>query len=364
MYSVDPGFDRPGVLTARMSLQGERYSDPARLRMFYDEGLERIRRLPGVRSAAVVNGVPIERALNLNVDVLDGPEKIEDALTDWRYASPDYFDTLRIRVVAGRGITDADRAGAPPVVVVSEEFARRFFKGSTALGRHVRVFDADGSMEIVGIVKDLKEGGLKGRADSGDVCPDGSGARRRDPNHAQLFSGELGRPRRRSGSCPGSPDRGIDPHARSAAAVLVLPNDGPGEEPGGRNRTLPDDAAHDVRRHRTPAGRCGCLRTRWRTPSRNGHASSAFASRSAPRAPVFSGPSSGAAPHSRSSGSRLGTLAALAATKTLQGFVWNVSPSAPVTFVAVGVVLLVAGAASLSPRSAPSGSNPMTALRE
>jgi predicted permease len=161
LRAVDPGFDPHGVLTARMSLQGERYVTSEALTRFYDEGLSRIRSLPGVRAAAVVNGVPLERALNLNVDVLDGPEKIEDALTDWRYATPGYFSAMAIPIVAGRAFTDADRAGATPVAVVSEEFARRFFKGTPAIGRHIRVYDADGAIEIVGIARDLKEGGLR-----------------------------------------------------------------------------------------------------------------------------------------------------------------------------------------------------------
>jgi predicted permease len=164
LRAVDPGFDPRGVLAARMSMQGDRYADPSAVNRFYQEGLDRIRRLPGVRAAAVASGIPIARALNLNVDVLDGPEKIERALIDWRYVTPGYFETMRIPVVSGRGFTDADRAGAPPVAVVSEEFARRFFKGTAALGRHIRVFAADGSLEIVGIVADLKEGGLKFRA--------------------------------------------------------------------------------------------------------------------------------------------------------------------------------------------------------
>ena len=77
LRAVDPGFDPHGVLTARMSLQGERYATPEALNRLYEDGLERLRRIPGVRAAAVVNGVPLERALNLNVDVLDGPEKFE-----------------------------------------------------------------------------------------------------------------------------------------------------------------------------------------------------------------------------------------------------------------------------------------------
>jgi predicted permease len=110
-----------------------------------------------------VSGLPLEAALNLNVDVLDGAvdEQVSNALTDWRYATAGYFDTLGIPIVAGRGFTNADRAGAPPVAVVSETFARRILKGR-ALGRHIRIFDADGSMEVVGIVADLREGGLRG----------------------------------------------------------------------------------------------------------------------------------------------------------------------------------------------------------
>jgi len=163
LRAVDPGFDPRGVLTARMSLQGERYSTPEALNRLFDEGLARIRAIPGVREAAVVNGLPLEQALNLNVDVLDGPQdqQVQDALTDWRYATAGYFEAMDIKMVAGRGFTNADTAGAPPVAVVSEEFARRLFKGQSALGRHIRIFSADGFIEIVGVATDLREGGFR-----------------------------------------------------------------------------------------------------------------------------------------------------------------------------------------------------------
>ena len=163
LRAVDPGFDPRGILTARMSLQGERYSTPEAVNRLYDEGMRRLGSIPGVRAVAAVSGLPMERALNLNVDVLDGPqeERVENALTDWRYATAGYFEAMRIAVVEGRGFTEADAAGAPPVAVVSEAFARRFFRGTSAIGRRVRIYDADGSLEIVGVARDLKEGGLK-----------------------------------------------------------------------------------------------------------------------------------------------------------------------------------------------------------
>jgi predicted permease len=163
MRSIDPGFDSRGLLTARMSLQGDRYATTADFNRFFDQALERIRRIPGVEAASIVNGVPIERGLNLNVDVLDGPELIERAVVDWRYASLDYFDTMRIPIVAGRAFNDGDRAGAPPIAVVNEEFARRFLKGTNAIGHHIRVFRDDGSIEIVGVAKNLRERQLTGR---------------------------------------------------------------------------------------------------------------------------------------------------------------------------------------------------------
>jgi predicted permease len=163
LRAVDPGFDPSNLLTARMSLQGERYAKPDDLNRLYDQGLERIRRIPGVRAAAVASGIPIERALNLNVDVLDGPKKVERAVVDWRYTTPEYFQAMGIPIVAGRGFTAEDRKGAQPVAVVSQDFVKRFFDGANPLGKHIRVFDADGAMEIVGVVADLKERGLKAR---------------------------------------------------------------------------------------------------------------------------------------------------------------------------------------------------------
>jgi predicted permease len=161
MRAIDPGFDPRGVLTARMSLQGERYATADGINRFFAEGLDRIRRIPGVRSAAVVNSVPIDRGLNLNVDVLDGPEAVEDQITDWRYASTDYFTTMGISIVSGRGFTESDRAGAPAVAVVSEQFASRYLKNTDPIGHHIRIYTSE-SLEIVGVAKDLREGGLVG----------------------------------------------------------------------------------------------------------------------------------------------------------------------------------------------------------
>jgi putative ABC transport system permease protein len=164
LRAVDPGFDARGVVRARMSLQGGRYASAADANRFFEQGLDRLRAIPGVRGAAVVNGVPIERGLNLGVQILDGPNATPDRRqVEWRYASADYFPVMGIPIVAGRGFTDRDRAGAPPVAVVNEAFVRLYLKGTTGLGHHIRAYDSDGPIEIVGVARDVREGGLKSR---------------------------------------------------------------------------------------------------------------------------------------------------------------------------------------------------------
>ena len=207
MRAVDPGFDPARVVTARMSLQGESYAKPEAYTRFFEQGLERLRRIPGVHAAAVVNGVPIERGLNLNVDILDvrdrnGKLQFENALTDWRYASTDYFSTMGIRIVEGRGFEDGDRAGAAPVAVVNEAFARQFFKDTRAIGQHIRVFDSDGAIEIVGIAKDVREAGLIGPILAVMYVPVLQANPLGRQRFAHLLSDELGRPRRHAWSGP------------------------------------------------------------------------------------------------------------------------------------------------------------------
>ena len=162
LRAVDLGFDATNVLTARMSLMGERYGSSDAVNRLYDQGLERLRRVPGVQSAAVVNGIPIEYGLNLNFDMLETSER-ETHLTDWRYATADYFRTLGIEVVRGRGLSETDTRGAPRVAVVSAQFVRTYYPDTDPIGRQIQIYTSDGPIEIVGVAEDLREGGLSGR---------------------------------------------------------------------------------------------------------------------------------------------------------------------------------------------------------
>ena len=254
LRAVDPGFDPRGVLTARMSLQGERYAMPEALTRFYDEGLARIRSIPGVRAAAVVNGVPLERALNLNVDVLDGPEKIEDALTDWRYATPGYFAAMGIPIVAGRAVLRSRsrrryssrrrERGVRPAILQGHTGDRpphpRLRRRRRHRDRRHRARSQRGRAAVPAAAGDVRAG----RAD----------ARKGAVHDAQLLPRQLGGARRPAGRRADSRDRGTDPRRRSPSAVLHVQDDGRVPAEGDCGRTVSDDDSWGVRRYRPAAG--------------------------------------------------------------------------------------------------------------
>ena len=166
LRAVDPGIDPEGVVTAQMSLAGEPAPEE-RLRR-YVALLEELEASPGIESAALTNGLPVERGLNLPIFVPGEEDSGNLASVDWRYVTPGFFETLGIPVMRGRATTAADgEEGA--VVVVNEAFARRFFEGSEPLGRVLELYregpdGVDRPREIVGVVGDVKGRGLAGDA--------------------------------------------------------------------------------------------------------------------------------------------------------------------------------------------------------
>jgi putative ABC transport system permease protein len=161
------GFRTDHVLTMRLSLPQVRYSGDEQVAAFYSQLLDRIKPLPGVQSAGAVSQLPLSGAY------ASGSTSVEDTSAgaglplfmnypyieaDRRSVSPDYFSTLGIPLVKGRYLSEADAEKAPRAVVVDENFARRFWPGGDAIGKHVSV----GQMiwgEIAGIVAHVKHYG-------------------------------------------------------------------------------------------------------------------------------------------------------------------------------------------------------------
>jgi predicted permease len=168
---VEPGFDS-GVLTVRLSLPRTSYGELASVSRFYRELESRVLALPGVVSVGASNHVPLNGALaSADYKVADRPPASEDQLptAQYRMVTPAYFETMGIPLLAGRAFGDDDREGGALVAVISEALARQSFPGRDPVGLHLMVADnPEGfrSMEVVGVAGDVKHTSLEA-----DVLP-------------------------------------------------------------------------------------------------------------------------------------------------------------------------------------------------
>lgn len=167
MAQVDVGVDPANVLTFEVQPPESRVAT-AEAPAFVQRVLESLRDVPGVRSASVDGGAPLAGSASTLMHIVgraDGPSGPPLVLR--HYVGPEHFETLGIPIRSGRGFTDADRAGAPRVVIVSESAARRFFPAGDALGQRVwfegsTLTSPAESGEIIGIVGDVKYDNLIG----------------------------------------------------------------------------------------------------------------------------------------------------------------------------------------------------------
>lgn len=168
LVEQDPGFEAGGLLTFQLELPAESYPETRGVAAFYQRLDERLEALPGVVSASAMSGMPPQRRVNANTTEIEGLPEMPDGSGEpnvdyYQFVGPDYFETLGIEVVAGRGFTSADAAGAPPVVVVNRKMAERFWPDQQAVGRRVRRGwwgDDEPWHTVVGVVEDVKQGGM------------------------------------------------------------------------------------------------------------------------------------------------------------------------------------------------------------
>jgi putative ABC transport system permease protein len=166
LQRVDPGISVHGILAARVTLPRSRYDDPARQVAFADALLDRARALPGVTSAALGAGAPVDDRLPYWAIAVAGvdqppPEVVQDAVV-YR-ATPEYFRTFRLPLVRGRLFEAADRADHLPVAIVSQGLAQRYWPGRDPIGLRITFGDpadsASSWMTVVGVVGDVRQDG-------------------------------------------------------------------------------------------------------------------------------------------------------------------------------------------------------------
>ena len=162
LIGVDPGLDPKNLLTFQAS-SPTTVADSARYRQFFGPVLDRIRTMPGVRSAAMIQMLPIQSCCTSGKFTIVGrPPETDPARTtgaEFRVISDEYFRTMRIPMREGRDFSPADNESGPSVVIVNEELARRYFPGESAIGKQVYAWSRQPST-IVGIVADVRSSGL------------------------------------------------------------------------------------------------------------------------------------------------------------------------------------------------------------
>jgi predicted permease len=164
LENTPPGFDATNVMTAKLSLDDAHYHNPTAFHNLLERSVAAMQQIPGVENAAVGLSVPYERGLNDGVRLIDGKIRVADpgVGSSEAYVTPEYFTTLQIPILLGRGFTAGDTPTSESVIVVNREFVRQFFAEPNPLGRHVQT--EGHTYTIVGIVGNVaKRPGLRGR---------------------------------------------------------------------------------------------------------------------------------------------------------------------------------------------------------
>jgi putative ABC transport system permease protein len=166
LMTVDTGFDPRNVLTMTIPFGREKYRQPIIQTSFFQQILDRVRALPGVKSAALTNLPPLGGGVYGISFAIKGPSsghEPEAPYVEYNIVSPEYFRMFGMRLLRGRDFTDRDVKDAPGVVIISEAFARRYWPDQNPLGKTVTLGRGDNAQtcEVIGVVSDVRDNELK-----------------------------------------------------------------------------------------------------------------------------------------------------------------------------------------------------------
>ena len=172
LSQVDPGFQTEHIVTAEVSLDAAACNQQGRCRSFFEALLDHAQGIAGVNGVALANSLPLIGSEDLFVfDAENHPRSAreEGQLAAGRIVSPGYFDVLGLRVLRGRLLEQQDAAGATRAVVVNEHLAQTLWPNQDPIGKHILhvndepapgVWAADKALMVVGVVRNAREGNL------------------------------------------------------------------------------------------------------------------------------------------------------------------------------------------------------------
>lgn len=169
VQSVNPGFESEGLLTMTASLPAGRFDTQEKRDAFYASAIERLKSIPGVTGAATVSRLPMTlRGWSSDFAIAGRPRDAFGIEVIHREISPEYHSVLGIPLLKGRSFTDADNRGAPPVVLINDVLAKKYFASEDPIGRRVafdRYPDSTSYWRtIVGVVGSERQEGLETEA--------------------------------------------------------------------------------------------------------------------------------------------------------------------------------------------------------
>ena len=166
LQKVSPGFNPEQIVTAALELPGGRYDTDEKVNAFYTRLLEKVEALPGMRSAGIGISLPPSTLSITDTFTVEGkPQPPGGApMAAVLFVSPGYFTALGVPVLRGRNFDDSDRPGAPMSVIINDTLARSYFPGLDPVGKRIKIGGDERPkapwMTVVGVVGDVRFNGL------------------------------------------------------------------------------------------------------------------------------------------------------------------------------------------------------------
>jgi putative ABC transport system permease protein len=164
LFAIDAGIDPKGVLAMRLSTPSSWYQDSVQVATFWNELQRRVSALPQVTAVGAVRQLPLASEMGdwgLDVEGYTPPPN-SGTPGDWQVVTPGYFEAMGVRLISGRLFDARDELNAPLSLVINRRFAEKYFAGRTALGGRVRIGGSADSIKytVVGIVENVRHNAL------------------------------------------------------------------------------------------------------------------------------------------------------------------------------------------------------------
>lgn len=163
LIMTDTGFRPDNTLAISVSLPDKKYNSNERFLQFNQSLVERVSNLPGILTAATIDGLPLSGNDNADGIVVEGHEPGPGDVApvfSIRVVTPGYFDTLGITLLSGRDVTHADKQGSQLVALIDQALARRYWPNDNPVGKRIRYEWSDDWMTIIGLVGAIKDDNL------------------------------------------------------------------------------------------------------------------------------------------------------------------------------------------------------------